>query len=1495
MKTIFKILFLLLSLRAYSQKAFETKPKVEFDYFTKFDTYTAKHGLSNNYVKAITQDNIGFMWFGTNDGLNRFDGYEFKVYKNIPNDENSLSDNVITCLAVDIYDNLWVGTINGLNKFNKNTNTFSRYMYSDSIENTIANNWVRALYADREGFLFIETTDGTFHKYDIKKNHYKYFKHSGGISEIYPMHQIYEDNNGIIWIGGSNTRGLIKFDKKKEIITEHIYEKIGGFSSFLEDKSGNFYLGNHWGTIHLLNKTNFQLKEIPLVSIYSIIEDNTGNIWFGGYGSGAIKYEVENNKMTIYKHLSENCFSILDNQILKIYQDKSGVIWFGTKQGISKLSYYKYKFKHFFHIANLDKSISSNRISCAVEDNDSIIWFGTIDNGLDKFNRNSGIFTNYKYNITDITSIGSNRITGLALDKKSDYLWISLWNGYFRVGGALNRMDKKKEVFSRYNIAGDHWLSGVICDKNNNIWTLSWCGGPILFDKEKGQPTLVHFWKNTIPFGNINKLIIDKNNILWWGGGFYDIDSNQFYNFAINYKSDDENLNRYYEYYLNKCKSVPNNIIVDNPPYHISNLISINDDEKDNKWYCYDNGTIAKFFSDKKHFEFFSLGENIKCACLQKYYNNLWIGTNTSLKIFNTQTKEAKNELKLENINTLFEDNKNMIWIGTDSAIYLYNIATKKLNIVQKNITCNLIFPYDNENIWIAGKNTLFEGNINTYEINPMREVVFKNIKSEISIYCIYPDTSSNIWLGTNIGLFFYNTKGKKVTEYKHDDKNQFSIISNTVFTIDADEQNNIWLGTDKGLSRFDIKKQIFINYNYVSQNSLTHACTICAFEDEKGYFWLGSSHEGGLSKVDVKKQTIEQFYFQSYDSTGLSHKNATCIFQDSKGIIWVGTENGLNKLNENLKNFTHYTTKNGFPDNSICGILEDDHYNLWISTNKGLAKFNPLNESLTVYTYMDGLQDDEFSNACCKLYTGEMLFAGYNGFNIFHPDSIFLNKYKPTVYLTKIQINDFVINNIYCLEKLSLPYSQNNLLFEFSAFEYNFPEQCKYKYKLDGFDKDWINSDASMRVAKYTNIPEGNYTFRVKAANNDNLWSDDEYVLSITIAPPWWRTWLFRISVLVFGVSAIILYIKWRERKLKKEKEILEKIVNERTQQLREANEELNQQNEEITAQRDMILGQNEELQQQKEEIEVQRDEIACHRDTVVNQKKEIEASIRYAKRIQTAVLPTEKYADSILGEHFIIFHPKDVVSGDFYWATQVNKWLIVTVTDCTGHGVPGAFMSMLAVSFLNEIIRKKEVTNAAMVLNYLRTYIIEALQQTGEEGTQKDGMDMSLAAINIETKQCQWAGANNPLWIIRNPDPQGQIVSDGVTGSHGVISGTMPASHPGTNTESGLASQVIEIIPDKMPVAVHLKMDNFTNHEIKLSTGDKLYLFSDGYHDQFGGPNSKKFKYSAFKKLIAETSGLSMKEQGEKIELALENWMNYNGQKYEQIDDITVVGLKI
>ena len=311
-----------------------------------------------------------------------------------------------------------------------------------------------------------------------------------------------------------------------------------------------------------------------------------------------------------------------------------------------------------------------------------------------------------------------------------------------------------------------------------------------------------------------------------------------------------------------------------------------------------------------------------------------------------------------------------------------------------------------------------------------------------------------------------------------------------------------------------------------------------------------------------------------------------------------------------------------------------------------------------------------------------------------------------------------------------------------------------------------------------------------------------------------------------------------------------------------RQSNIVLMQQKQEIEAKNEDLVLLNEEISAQREEISAQRDELETQRDLVVLQKDHIQAqkekitdSIDYARHIQQALLPSSEFAADNLGEHFILFKPKDVVSGDFYWATRVNEYLIVTVADCTGHGVPGAFMSMLGISFLNEIVGKKEVVKASEILDQLRKSVIDALQQKWQTGEQKDGMDMALVVINTQTAQLQYAGAHNSLYIVAK------------------------------------GKELQEIKPDNQTVAINIEMKSFTNHEVGLNKGDCIYLATDGYHDQFGGPNNKKFKGKQLKELLLSIVEKPMNEQREVLDSTFEQWRG-NG---EQIDDVTIIGLRV
>ncbi len=393
------------------------------------------------------------------------------------------------------------------------------------------------------------------------------------------------------------------------------------------------------------------------------------------------------------------------------------------------------------------------------------------------------------------------------------------------------------------------------------------------------------------------------------------------------------------------------------------------------------------------------------------------------------------------------------------------------------------------------------------------------------------------------------------------------------------------------------------------------------------------------------------------------------------------------------------------------------------------------------------------------------------------------------------------------------IKFDYNNITFTYSSPYFENEEEIVYSSYLEGFDQDWSlwSTDISR---SYTNLRHGRYKFHVKARNIYGFESQVS-TLEFTVLPPWHQTWWAYLLYFVIGIAVIAISISLYTRKLQKDKKHLEEIVRERTAEILEKNEEIERKNKSITD------------------------------------------SIRYAKRIQTAVLPDKQTSDKF--EYFIYFKPKDIVSGDFYWLQNFEdkKKLIVAAADCTGHGVPGAFMSMLGTAFLNEIVAKTEIQHSDQILNVLRDYVIKALKQGVKEGEvdeQRDGMDIGLAVINLKTRVLEFSGANNSMLFFRN-------------------------------------GELTEYKPDRMPIGTYRRQDEpFTRTEVKLQDSDLFYLFSDGYIDQFGGEEGSKYMKNRFKEFISNIHNKPLSEQKRLLEEEMEEWSKY----HEQLDDQLIIGMR-
>jgi serine phosphatase RsbU (regulator of sigma subunit) len=390
----------------------------------------------------------------------------------------------------------------------------------------------------------------------------------------------------------------------------------------------------------------------------------------------------------------------------------------------------------------------------------------------------------------------------------------------------------------------------------------------------------------------------------------------------------------------------------------------------------------------------------------------------------------------------------------------------------------------------------------------------------------------------------------------------------------------------------------------------------------------------------------------------------------------------------------------------------------------------------------------------------------------------------------------------------------------------------------LEGIDEDW-SSLTTDNKADYRNIPHGTYTFKLKALGGSRLWSDT-FEYSFVIHPPWWLSWwaYSAYSLLVFGMA--FSYIRMRESSLKKRQRELEEKVSQATFEIRK-------QKDEVEKQKDFAEEQRKNAESQKHFADLQK-------HLAEEKNREILDSIEYAKRIQTAILPPLRIIREFLENAFVLYLPKDIVAGDFYWMETVGKTIYLAACDCTGHGVPGAMVSVVCNNALNRSLNEFGEREPGKIFDRTRELILENFSKSDEEV--KDGMDASLCCLNLEKSELLWAGANNPLWIYRNG-----------------------------------AKIIEEIKPDKQPIGSAHKPSAFTTHKIEIYPNDVLYLFTDGFTDQFGGSKNKKLTKRIFREILTQIAELPMEEQRSRL---LDFHLQYRG-KNEQVDDICIIGVKV
>jgi signal transduction histidine kinase/ligand-binding sensor domain-containing protein len=802
------------------------------------------------------------------------------------------------------------------------------------------------------------------------------------------------------------------------------------------------------------------------------------------------------------------------NTVNAILQDRQGFMWFGTEGGLNK--YDGYQFTVYKRDPDNPKSLSDDVISSMYEDRDGILWIGT-STGLDRFDRKTGTFLHYPQDLTGSEGLSGEFVLAIAQDHSG-----TLWAG--TEGGGLYALDLITNQLTVYKHASED-------------------------PKSLSDDTILSIYE-------------DRDGALWIGTG-------------AGLDRLDQKTGTFAHYRENPSGS---HLIGNEPVY------AIYEDRQGALWIGTQSG-LAQWDRGEGHFVEYqheanvpdSLSDDSIRCIFEDSQGALWIGTRSGLdqldKIQNRFIHYMHNpndahSLISDSIRAIFEDRSGVLWIGTSGGgLSKYARATQKFALYKyhpglpNNLSDNNIWSVyedQSDNLWVgtffSGLNKLDRrsGKVTIYQHNPSEPTSL----SDNEIRTVLEDRNGTLWVGTERGgLDRFDPKTETFVSYRHNATDPGSLGGDGVFSIYEDHLGRLWVGTaNGGLNRLDQASGTFTRYQHDTSDpsSLSNDNVRAIYEDRTGGLWIGT-FGGGIDLWDDPAGHFTIYRHDPNNPSSLSSDMVTCFFEDQDGTVWIGTfGGGLNRFDRVAQSFTHYTEKDGLPDDTVYGILADMDGDLWLSTNKGLSNFDPRAETFRNYDVSDGLQGNQFNpGAYFQSKDGEMFFGGTLGLNAFFPQQVQDNPVPPPLVITAFKrFNQTIQTDLASNETIPLSYHDNFVSLEFAALDYNAPEKNQYAYKLEGIDQDWVYA-GTRRYASYTNLRGGDYVFRIKASNNDDVWNNEETTLRIHITPPFWQTWWFIGIIGLLVVSGAVGGYRLRVREIETRNRELAKRVEQRTHEL--------------------------------------------------------------------------------------------------------------------------------------------------------------------------------------------------------------------------------------------------------------------------------------------------------------------------------------------------------
>ena len=836
------------------------------------------------------------------------------------------------------------------------------------------------------------------------------------------------------------------------------------------------------------------------------------------------------------------------------------------------------------------------------------------------------------------------------------------------------------------------------------------------------------------------------------------------------------------------------------------------EDSAGNMWFGTHNGGLYRLDNKTGEMDIYDtrngLWGNFVTYITEDYRGNIWAssmedwesrGGITVISPEGAIVYNAENGLQAQHILCMLEDKeKNMLIADRDAGLFIYkgdHFTSFTAPAFLPSNDVSAIAQDTRGRYWFGTRDGL-----SLYDPGKKEEpgVTISGFPATLEgnqINMIRPDQAGHVWIVTaGDEVFRYDISEEA---FRYDIGLNANLQSVRIAAITTDSDNNLWIGTDKALIQWNDKKKevrTFTQINGLTGNSIT-----ALYADSKGILWVGTEVRNGLTKL---LPGSDRFIPVSFGADVMP----TSIAATADGTVWVGTIDGLYGIRSDTV-WTRLSEADGLLMNSINLLQPDSEGNLYAGTNLGLNRYDINTRRISTFTEKNGFTGIETRpNASFIDSDGDLWFGTSNGAIRLRPLKLPPVVTEPATHIwrTMVNLEPYPIYN-----GMRLPHTKRRIDFDFLSICLANPETVRYQYMLAGSDREWVSADQSQTTASYSSLSPGRYTFMVRASNNYGYWNENPVELNFSITTPFYKTsWFIFFCILLFA-GVIYTYIRLRERNLLREKENLEEKVEERTAEVVTKSIELEEKNRDITA------------------------------------------SIRYAERIQAAMLPPENF----FNDTFVLFMPKDIVSGDFYWMHDAGDRQYIAVVDCTGHGVPGAFMSIIGHNSLNKIVKERGIKPPSEILDHLNIEVVHALLQRSEKAV-RDGMDISLLAYDTRSKFVEYSGAYQPLYHVRD-------------------------------------GRVTIYRADRFPIGMIDGQEKkiFTNHRIEVQKGDMLYLFTDGFADQFGGEEEKKFKTINIRSLLAEICSSPVDEQKRLLNKAIRDWMG----DIPQVDDILFIGTRI